>query len=121
MWEQSVAILNPVEALKNSTYEDKKKKHKRPKEYEVCERLSKLVSVDDDWYPNLCGNKVVVTLTLFGGFVKFNAYGDDDTGVEMECPVHSKAVFNTWKKYIYDKMPEVVNKKWFFEHGFYYA
>lgn len=119
MWEKSVAVLNPFEALKES--HDRRKNKSRIKKYDVCERVTKFVKVDDDWYPNFDGNKVIVTLTLFGGYVKFNAWGMDDTGVEMEYPVHSKVVFNTWKKYIYDKMPEVVNKKWFFEHGFYYA
>ena len=89
--------------------------------YKVHKRVQKYVKVNDDWYPNFNGNEVLVTLTLFGGYVKFNAWGMDDTGVEMECPVHSEVVFDTWEKYIFDRIPYVVNRKWFLEHGFYPA
>jgi len=87
--------------------------------YELIARYEKFVKVTDNWCPNYEDDTVKVALTLFGGYVKFNAWGMDDFGLEMEYPEGSKAVFETWKECIYDKMPPVVNQQWFYEHGFY--
>ena len=88
---------------------------------EVMKRVESFVEVDDNWCSNYPGNTVKVTLTLFGGYVKFCVWGADDHGVEMECPVASESVWMHWKEYIYDRIPDVVNMEWFFERGFYPA
>lgn len=89
--------------------------------YDVVQRVETFVRVNDDWYPNLPDDMVKVTLTMFGGYVKFCAWGADDHGVEMECPCSSHIVWTLWKDHIFDKIPEVVNMDWFFDRGFYPA
>lgn len=98
-----------------------KKRNKTYKQYETIKRFEKFVTVDDDWYPNWDGNKVKVSLTLFGSYIKFCAWGADDTGVEMEFCSSNESVFELWKTHIYDKIPDIVNKEWFYDHGFYPA
>lgn len=87
--------------------------------------FEKFVKVDDDWYPNYDGDTVLVSLREVGkrpySYIKFSAWGADDTGVEMDLSCYDECIFNTWKEYIYDRMPDVVNREWFYEHGFYRA
>ena len=64
------------------------------------------------------------TYQLPDGYM-YVAWGADDTGVEIEYTSRELAMVNGmydhWKKYIYDKVPNGVNRTWFFEHGFYRA
>ena len=85
----------------------------------LIERVQKYVKVNDNWHSNYNGDQVLVTLTLFDECVHFNAWGMDDMGVEMYHSTGSKEVYDVWKKYIFEKMPDVVNEDWFLRHGFY--
>lgn len=89
----------------------------------------RMVKVTDDWYP--CFDDSTVKLTImtqrFGDryYCKIMAWGADDTGVEIEYVSRELAMVNGmydhWKEYIYDKVPNGVDRIWFFEHGFYRA
>lgn len=87
----------------------------------LINRVEKYVNVDDNWCPNYYGNQIMVRLDLYNEYVRFHAWGADDMGVEMHCPIGSKKVYDIWKENIFDKMPDVVNMNWFLEHGFYSA
>lgn len=98
-------------------------------------KISKMVRVSDNWHPNFENNEVKLSLLLspemktenytFGGFVRIMAWGKDDFGLEMdflECHgVNLEKKFQELKETIYDAIPEVVDKKYFYELGFYGA
>lgn len=86
--------------------------------HKVIKQESKMVKVNDDWYPNFPNNEIEVVLVLYKDYALFRAYGADDTYVEMICEYQTEIAYNTWKEFIYDKIPDVVNKQWFLEHGF---
>lgn len=86
------------------------------------------VIVTDDWYPCFDGNKAGIALSLNKSgknyTVIFSAYGADDFGMVMKFNSSScecaHDVYQHWKKYIYDRVPDGVNVEWFYEHGFYH-
>ena len=89
----------------------------------------RMVKVTDDWYPCFDDSSVKLSIMTqsFGDmyYCKIMAWGADDTGVEIEYTSQELAmvngIYDHWKRYIYDKVPNGVNRTWFFEHGFYRA
>ena len=101
-----------------------------PKEkYDFNQRSEhRLVRVTDDWYPCFEGGYVLLHISQHffkEHYVKITAWGADDTGVEMEFTSHSKdavdSIYDHWKEYIFDRVPDGVDREWFYEHGFYDA
>jgi len=91
-------------------------------------RETRKIFVKDDWYPCYSGGYVVLSIvqTHFQEdyWCKVSAWGADDTGVELEyhgSPTAVKGMYEHWKKYIYNRVPDGITREWFFEHGFYYA
>ena len=101
----------------------------------------RMVKVTDDWYP--CFNENEIELKMFiyynelngcdefgepyedyTGMVKVIASGGDDFAMELAYTLPSKfydnliMVYETWKKHVYDKVPNNIDKQWFYEHGF---
>lgn len=86
----------------------------------------KMVQVTDDW--SLCfeNNCVMMTLKRFcyaGAHIcRLSVWGADDKGVELEYRTENELlaidVYNLWKEHIFDKVPNGVDKIWFYEHGF---
>lgn len=82
---------------------------------------TKMVTVTDDehlWnccYPN---NQIRVKITAIQlgdkNYIKVNAWGLDDFGVEIEYNCYNERhliqMYNHFKHYIYDKIPDVVNR-----------
>lgn len=88
----------------------------------------RMIPVTDDWHPNFEGNMVRLRIVQY--FFKeyiciISAWGNDDYGMEMQYsspyPECTDAMYERWKKYIFDRVPDHVNKEWFLEHGFYPA
>ena len=103
---------------------------------------SRTIEVTDDWcnYPD---NKVKLSIILRGikpypkagedkrkYYVRVMAWGMDDFGVTMDYEStitgdfgrqYAEGVYDFWKEYIYDRVPEGVNREWFYEHGFLHA
>ena len=91
-------------------------------------REERMVKVTDDWYP--CYDGGLVKLSILQNFFKeyyciISVWGADDYGLEMQYssayPECVDAMYERWKKYIFDRVPDNVDKEWFFEHGFYPA
>ena len=88
--------------------------------------VKRMVRVTDDWSPCYYGGQVKMTLsrTVFAGtyICKLSVWGADDKGVELEYGTTSELiaiqVYELWKTHIFDKVPDGVDKTWFFEHGF---
>lgn len=87
-----------------------------------------MVKVTDDWHP--CFEGGYVRLKISQQFFReyycvISAWGADDTGVEMQFssayPEYVDAIYDRWKKYIFDRVPDGVTREWFYEHGFYPA
>lgn len=92
-------------------------------------RETKMVTVTDDssvWHPCYPNNQVIVGISAFcfedKFYIKVNAWGADDFGVEIEynCynEIHLIQMYDHFKHYVYDKIVDGVNLKWFYEHGF---
>jgi hypothetical protein len=93
---------------------------------------SRMIEVTDDWYPCHDGNKVQLSILLQEYKlskskpptynVKVMAWGADDTGMELEYETTflelATSRYNTWKHYIYNRVPNGIDKEWFYEHGF---
>lgn len=81
---------------------------------------------DDVWKPCYLGNQVRVGISAIGYsnnyYIKVNAWGMDDFGVEIEYHCyneeHLMQMYEHFKHYIYDKIVNGVNLEWFYEHGF---
>ena len=88
--------------------------------------VTRMVRVTDDWNPCFEGNTVQMTLkrSAFAGahICKLSVWGADDKGVELEFRTTNELlaidVYELWKTHIFDKVPDGVDKIWFFEHGF---
>lgn len=104
-------------------------------DHTVRKEESRMIEVTDNWWPCFPGNKIELRIYLYWenesenvpskGAVRMIATGADDTYVEMEYEeegvysLHSLEFrYSHWKKYIFDKVPDGVNKQWFYEHGF---
>lgn len=93
---------------------------------EYCPRLTKKIRVTDDWYPCFDGNTVEVCLTTVlksreEYYVILNAWGADDTGVEMQfaSPIQNEVISAyLWFKSIFNSIPDGVDREWFLNHGF---
>lgn len=94
-------------------------------------REKRMVNVIDDWYPCFKNNQICLSITLNSfrcqnnKFVlKISAFGADDTGVclEYHTSFQENAIhmYNHWKKWVYDKVPDGCSMEWFFEHGFHF-
>lgn len=105
------------------------KKRKVPEHKEE----SRMVKVVDDWCPNYPGDEVELAIVFhemaeYSGqrrpyyLVRIRAWGYDDFGVELDYVTQSCECgygrYNFWKKYIFDRVPDGVDKQWFYEHGF---
>ena len=98
----------------------------KKKSYDFRQREeTRMVKVKDDWYPCFEGGYVCLRIAqhFFNEhYCKISAFGADDTGVEMEFSYPTKgavdAVYDRWKKYIFDRVPDGVTREWFYEHGF---
>lgn len=86
----------------------------------------RMIQVIDDWYP--CHEGGFVKLRISQYFYKeyyciLSAWGADDYGVEMKYssayPEYVDAMYDRWHKYIFERVPNGIDKEWFFEHGFY--
>lgn len=102
-------------------------------------REERMVQVTDDWYPCYPNNEVCLSICLgeLKPYLKapenkriytvhLSAWGMDDTGMELDynSPGHrgcAESVYNLWKKNIFDKVPDGVDRQWFYEHGFWDA
>ena len=89
---------------------------------------SRMVVVTDDWYPCFLDNRVCMAISVHKNFgkkyvVRIAVFGEDDFGVELsytsEHPNVVYNLYNHWKKYIFDRVPDGVDLKWFYEHGFF--
>lgn len=98
------------------------KSSKYPKE-------TKMITVTDDgwvWHPCYPNNqvKVGISANCYGNnrYVKVNAWGMDDFGVEIAYSCyddeHLIEMYYHFKHYIYDKITDGTNLEWFYEHGF---
>lgn len=107
----------------------KKSKYERGKEGINLHRIEKYVTASDDWYPCFPDNKVRVCMFLTNvkdsKFVRICVWGADDYGMELDYigSDYEELLYNynRIKEYIYDRIPDVVNKEWFLEHAFYQA
>ena len=92
------------------------------------EKKVKIVKVSDPecWYGQ---NEVEVSLHVtmsYKGKVWVRLFVDtiDDFAVSLDCEVEEsytdeiKWIYNHYKTFIFDRMPEVVSLEWFYEHGF---
>ena len=90
---------------------------------------TKLIAVTDEawkWTVLYPDNKVQVSISAnhIGDslYIKLNAWGMDDFGVEIEHTCHSvehlMEMYEHFKHYIYDKIMDGVDLNWFYEHGF---
>lgn len=88
----------------------------------------RMLPVTDDWHP--CYEGGLVSLTIQQFFYKYyeciiSVWGADDTGMEMRYssayPEMVDFIYNIWKEFIFDRVPDHVNMEWFYEHGFYPA
>lgn len=88
--------------------------------------LTKMIHVTDDWYPCCSGHRVRVTLTSIMVFrneyyVILNAWGRDDTGVEMRyaSPSSIDVAYAYLKfKSVFDSIHDGVDRDWFLSNGF---
>ena len=86
----------------------------------------KYVTVTDNWYPNFYGNKIKITLGLYhydeDYYVKLMAWGADDFGLEIciDDLTFQDAIglYNNELNTLYESIPKVTNKDWFYNHGF---
>ena len=91
----------------------------------IQNRVKKMITVTDDWFPCFEGNQVEVTLGMYffkNYYLILSVWGADDCGVEMQYTAldenDGKAKFDEWKK-IYDSIPESgIDRDWFYERGF---
>lgn len=95
---------------------------------ESLAQLSKTVKVSDpeNWYRQ---NTVNVSLYVTSPFenktmVRIFVFTIDDFAVSLDYEAESKYedqikfIYNHFKKWIYDKIPDEVSLAWFYEHGF---
>lgn len=94
----------------------------------------RLVTVTDDWYPCIDGNKIRLSIMLNRGmrnnkeyyWVRICAWGDDDFGMELDYDAGphmdmAQSIFEQWKERVYDVVPDGVDVGWFYDHCFYRA
>ena len=100
---------------------------KRIREQEYA--ANRMVIVTDNWCPNYPDNQVQLHIEIWmadknkANVIMTVSGMDDDYMVlrsENMSPVYAVNRYNTWKQYIYDKVPDGCNHEWFFEHGFDY-
>ena len=84
----------------------------------------RMIHVTDDWHPCFEGGFVHcrVSLNYFNGYyVLLNAWGADDTGVEIFKRCSYKA--SAYKAYenmvrFFNAIPNEIDREWFLNHGF---
>ena len=91
-------------------------------------QLIKTVKVSDpeNWYrqPTVDVSLYVTTPYDNKTIVRIFVFTIDDFAVSLDYEVESKYedqikfVYNHFKKWIYDRMPEEASLAWFYEHGF---
>lgn len=91
--------------------------------------LTKMVKVTDNWYPCFDNNTVKVSLQVLHSnwddkypyYLKFQAWGADDFGLEKEELFTDlnqiKEIYDHYKDQ-YDAIPEIADKKYFYDMGF---
>lgn len=91
---------------------------------------TRMVTVTDDWCPCYPDNQVAVTIWARreAGHkdtysVNILVWGMDDTGVALryeagEHVQNAYVVYDHWKEWVFDRIPDGVNREWFYEHGF---
>lgn len=90
--------------------------------------LTKRIKVSDNWYPNYPDGTIEFTIlgrhNKYNSHVRLFAIGMDDFMVEKDIDAtyqtreSVKELFNSLKETIFDKVPEVSNKEWFYDQGF---
>ena len=89
-------------------------------------RKVKYITVTDNWHPNFNSNQVKITLGVFSYnescYVKLMAWGADDFGLEI-CidDLTFQDVINLYNNEmntLYESIPNITNKDWFYNHGF---
>lgn len=88
----------------------------------------KRIKVKDDLHPCFEGNEIGVTIQYFHfkGEEKYtvliSAYGTDGFSVELKYETSYKSgaleIYNFWKRYIFNRIPNGITVEWFYEHGF---
>lgn len=86
--------------------------------------MERMISVTDDWYPCFENGQVRLRLSMNyfkGYYIILSAWGADDTGVEIS--VNAEGVIDAEQKFnslleLYHFVPDGVDRKWFFDHGF---
>lgn len=99
------------------------------KSYDFKQREeTRMVKVTDDWYPCFEGGYARLKIGQYffkDHYCLISAWGADDTGVEMMFSHHDKeyvdSIYNRWKEYIFDRVPDGITREWFYEHGFHDA
>ena len=90
---------------------------------------SRDVVVTDDWYPCFPDNKVHMYISAYKGsgkeyVVRIGVFGMDDFGIALsynsKYPEEIYGLYNHWKKWIFDRVPDGVDVTWFYEHGFFH-
>ena len=95
---------------------------------ELYKHDSKMITVEDCWFPCIKGNQVGVHIKMykFDDDAEYNvlisAHGADDFGVELRYRSAYKtsalSVYDFWKMHIFDKIPNGITTRWFYERGF---
>lgn len=90
-------------------------------------KVTKFVKVEDDWHPNFPDNEIRIDVQLQeypSGYydVFIRAWGADDFCLELKRNGiisfdEAHRTYCDFKK-IYDSVPKVTNKDWFYKHGF---
>ena len=95
-------------------------------------KIEKFVKTTDNWYPNFPNKKVRIRLfftnyysDIFNKWIRYIrccVWGNDDFGLEkdFECFSKEELINKFWevKSEIYDKIPNIVNQKYFYNLGF---
>lgn len=114
---------------KKNKREIKKEKQRLRQEFHDKYTLSKMVKVNDNWYPTYPKHLVSVYLTITwwdngNGETIFVISGADDTVIERRFSSNNieylKEKWEEWRIF-YDKIPQTTNKKWYLERGFEYG
>lgn len=89
----------------------------------------RMVKVIDNWCGNYEGDTIQLSIYIRTPLNKNDPFkvivmaaGNDDFWLTLQYRTSSSGdavlIFNRWKEFIYDRVPDGCDKEWFFEHGF---
>ena len=79
---------------------------------------SRMVTVTDNWYPNYPNDQIELNINIYlrennKARVCMSVWGMDDDQMVLHSPdmnpVYALFLYNTWKKYIFDRVPDGCN------------